>query len=134
MTANEIRLVQSSFQKILPVSETAADLFYRRLFELDPSLRALFKGDMKDQGHKLMQMIAAAVQGLDKPDTLIPVVQSLGKRHAGYGVQARHYDTVGAALLWTLEQGLGKDFTPEIKAAWTETYKLLAGTMQAAAA
>lgn len=110
MTANEIRLVQSSFQKILPVSETAADLFYRRLFELDPSLRALFKGDMKDQGHKLMQMIAAAVQGLDKPDTLIPVVQSLGKRHAGYGVQARHYDTVGAALLWTLEQGLGKDF------------------------
>lgn len=134
MTANEIRLVQSSFQKILPVSETAADLFYRRLFELDPSLRALFKGDMKDQGHKLMQMIAAAVQGLDKPDTLIPVVQSLGKRHAGYGVEARHYDTVGAALLWTLEQGLGKDFTPEIKAAWTETYKLLAGTMQAAAA
>lgn len=134
MTANEIRLVQSSFQKILPVSETAADLFYRRLFELDPSLRALFKGDMKDQGHKLMQMIASAVQGLDKPDTLIPVVQSLGKRHAGYGVEARHYDMVGAALLWTLEQGLGKDFTPEIKAAWTETYKLLAGTMQAAAA
>ena len=134
MTSDQIRLVQSSFQKVIPISETAADLFYRRLFELDPSLRALFKGDMKIQGHKLMQMIAAAVQGLEKPDVLIPIVQSLGKRHAGYGVQARHYDTVGAALLWTLEQGLGKDFTPETKIAWTETYKLVASTMQDAAA
>lgn len=134
MTSDQIRLVQSSFQKVIPISETAADLFYRRLFELDPSLRALFKGDMKTQGQKLMQMIAAAVQGLDKPDTLIPIVQSLGKRHAGYGVQTHHYDTVGAALLWTLEQGLGKDFTPETKSAWTETYKLVAGTMQGAAA
>lgn len=134
MTSDQIRLVQSSFQKVIPISETAADLFYLRLFELDPSLRALFKGDMKDQGRKLIHMIAAAVQGLDKPETIIPVVQNLGKRHAGYGVQARHYDTVGAALLWALEQGLGENFTPEIKAAWTETYKLLAGTMQEAAA
>jgi len=133
VTSDQIRLVQSSFQKVIPISETAADLFYRRLFELDPSLRALFKGDMKDQGYKLIQMIKAVVQGLDKPETIIPVVQNLGKRHAAYGVKARHYETVGAALLWTLEQGLGKDFTPETKAAWTETYKLLAGTMQAAA-
>lgn len=134
MTSDQISLVQSSFQKVIPISETAADLFYRRLFELDPSLRALFKGDMKDQGYKLIQMIKAVVQGLDKPETIIPVVQNLGKRHAAYGVKARHYETVGAALLWTLEQGLGKDFTPETKTAWTETYKLLAGTMQAAAA
>lgn len=134
MTSDQIRLVQSSFQKIIPISESAADLFYQRLFELDPALRALFKGDMKDQGRKLTHMIAAAVQGLDKPETIIPVVQNLGKRHASYGVQTRHYDTVGAALLWTLEQGLGEGFTPEIKAAWAETYKLLAGTMQNAAA
>lgn len=134
MTSDQIRLVQSSFQKIIPISETAADLFYQRLFELDPALRPLFKGDMKDQGRKLMHMIAAAVHGLDQPETILPVIQNLGKRHAGYGVQTRHYDTVGAALLWTLEQGLGEDFTPEIKAAWTETYRLLAGTMQNAAA
>lgn len=134
MTPEQIRLVQTSFQKVIPISETAADLFYHRLFELDPSLRGLFKGDMQEQGRKLMHMIHAAVLGLDKPETIIPTVRNLGKRHASYGVQSKHYATVGSALLWTLEQGLGKDFTPEAKTAWTDTYMLLAGVMQEAAA
>jgi len=134
VTPEQIRLVQSSFQKVLPISETAAELFYHRLFELDPSVRGLFKGDMKEQGRKLMQMLNAAVQGLDQPETIIPAVQNLARRHAGYGVQNKHYDTVGMALLWTLEQGLGKDFTPETRIAWTDTYTLLAGVMREAAA
>ena len=134
MTPEQIRLVQSSFQKVIPISDTAADLFYLRLFELDPSLRPLFKGDIQEQGRKLMHMIHTAVLGLDKPETIIPTVRNLGKRHANYGVQSKHYATVGAALLWALEQGLGKDFTPETKTAWTETYQLLSGVMQEAAA
>ena len=134
MTPEQIRLVQSSFKKIIPISDTAADLFYLRLFELDPSLRPLFKGDIQEQGRKLMHMIHTAVLGLDKPETIIPTVRNLGKRHANYGVQSKHYATVGAALLWALEQGLGKDFTPETKAAWTDTYQLIAGVMQEAAA
>lgn len=139
MTPEQIRLVQSSFQKIIPISDTAADLFYLKLFELDPSLRPLFKGDIQEQGRKLMHMIHAAVLGLDSEcgllhHTIIPTVRNLGKRHASYGVQSKHYATVGAALLWTLEQGLGKDFTPETKTAWTDTYTLLAGVMQEAAA
>lgn len=134
MTPEQVRLVQSSMQKVLPISETAAELFYRRLFELDPALQSLFHGDMKEQGRKLIQMINAAVDGLDQPDTIIPAVQALARRHAAYGVQAPHYATVGAALLWTLEQGLGDSFTPEVRAAWTETYTLLAGVMQQASA
>ena len=133
MTPEQIRLVKSSFQKVLPISETAADLFYGRLFELDPSLRPLFKGDIKEQGRKLMDMLDILVQGLDKLQTITGAVQKLGKSHVGYGVQSKHYETVGAALLWTLEQGLGKDFTAETKQAWGETYKLVASAMQDAA-
>lgn len=133
MTPKQIHLVQSSFQKVLPISETAADLFYGKLFELDPSLRALFKGDMKEQGRKLMDMLNVLVQGLDKIQTILGAVQKLGKSHVAYGVQNKHYETVGTALLWTLEQGLGKDFTAETKQAWVETYKLVAGAMQDAA-
>ena len=132
MTPAEKSLVQTSFAKVAPIAEQAAALFYGRLFEMDPSLRPLFKGDIREQGRKLMNMIAFCVQGLDALDQLVPAVQGLGKRHAGYGVTDAHYATVGGALLWTLEQGLGPDFTPEVKAAWTETYTALAGVMTAA--
>lgn len=133
MTPEQIHLVKSSFQKVLPISETAADLFYGKLFELDPSLRPLFKGDIKVQGRKLMDMLDVLVQGLDKLQTILGAVQKLGESHVAYGVQSKHYETVGTALLWTLEQGLGKDFTAETKEAWVETYQLVAGAMQDAA-
>ena len=131
MTPEQIRLVQSSMQKILFISEIAAELFYRRLFELDPTLRPLFRGDMKEQGRKLIQMLHTVVDGLGQLDTILPEVEALARRHVTYGVQPQHYDTVGAALLWTLEQGLGNGYTAEVRAAWTEAYTLLAGVMQA---
>lgn len=134
MDAQQINLVQKSWSKILPISDKAAELFYNRLFEIDPSTKVFFKGDMGVQGRKLMQMITAAVNGLNDLDGLVPVVQDLGRRHGGYGVQEAHYGSVGSALLWTLEQGLGDDFTPEVKIAWTETYMLLAGVMKDASA
>lgn len=127
MTPNQISLVQKSFD-IVP-TEIAADLFYARLFELDPSLRPLFKGDMKAQGRKLMDMIAVAVRGLSNLDRIVPAVQDLGVRHAGYGVTPDHYETVGSALLWTLEKGLGEQFTDEVREAWTNAYVLLSSTM-----
>lgn len=134
MTPEQVALVRSSFAKVVPIKETAADLFYNRLFELDPSLRPLFKGDMKEQGLKLMTMIGTAVGGLDHLDSIVPAVQALGRRHADYGVKDMHYDTVASALLWTLEQGLGAAFTPDVKSAWTSAYGILAGTMKEAAA
>jgi nitric oxide dioxygenase len=133
MDATQIKLVQDSFAKVVPIADTAAALFYGKLFELDPAVKPLFKGDMAAQGKLLMQMIATAVNALERIDTIVPAVEALGKRHAGYGVTAAHYDTVGAALLWTLGQGLGAAFTPQVKAAWTETYGLLAGVMKKAA-
>jgi hemoglobin-like flavoprotein len=134
MNAIQIRLVQDSFQSVAPIADDAAALFYGRLFELDPQLSTLFKGDPKEQGRKLMTMIGAAVRGLNNLDTLVPAVENLGRRHVGYGVMPSHYETVGAALLWTLGQGLGPAFTTEVEAAWTETYTLLAATMKNAAA
>ena len=134
MTPEEITLMQSTWAQVVPIKEQAAALFYGRLFELDPSLKPLFKGDMKAQGQKLMAMIGTAVGGLTQPETILPAVQELGRRHVGYGVQPQHYDTVGAALLWTLEQGLGPAFTPETRQAWAKTYDLVAGVMKEAAA
>lgn len=134
MTPDQITLVRTSFAQVVPIEAAAAALFYGRLFELDPSLKPLFKGDMKEQGSKLMAMIGTAVAGLDRLESIVPAVQALGKRHAGYGVQADHYNTVAAALLWTLEQGLGAAFTPDVKAAWTDAYGILADTMKDAAA
>ena len=127
------RLVQESFAKVEPIAEAAAELFYDKLFELDPGLKALFKGDIKEQGRKLMATLKVAVKGLDDLEKLVPVVQDLGRRHAGYGVQDNDYDTVAAALIWTLGQGLKDDFTPEVEAAWTAVYAILAETMKAAA-
>lgn len=133
MTPDKKILVQNSFTKVVLIATQAAGIFYDRLFELDPTLRPMFPDDMTEQKQKLMQMIAAAVRGLDDLDALVPVVQDLGVRHVGYGVEDAHYDTVGTALLWTLEQGLGDGFTPETREAWTEVYTLLATTMKDAA-
>ena len=129
MTAIDILLVQDSFRKVLPIAEQASALFYARLFELDASLRPLFHGSMAEQGRKLMTMLAMAVTSLNQPDTLVPTVRQLGARHAGYGVRAEHYATVGSALFWTLEKGLGPEFTPEVRTAWAKTYTLLSTTM-----
>jgi hemoglobin-like flavoprotein len=133
LTVHQKTLVQESFAIVAPIADDAAALFYRRLFELDPSLQHMFRGDMAEQRRKLMQMLTAAVKGLDRLEQLVPVVQDLGRRHATYGVEERHYETVGAALLWTLEKGLGTAFTPETKEAWATVYGILATTMQDAA-
>ena len=133
MTPQQIQHVQTSFELVLPIAETAATLFYGRLFEIDPSTRPLFKGDMKAQGRMLMQTLAVAVRSLHEPEKIIGGVQALGRRHVGYGVNDAHYDSVGAALLWTLDQGLGAAFTPDVREAWTQTYGLLAGVMKEAA-
>lgn len=130
MTPRQIELVQASWKKVEPISEAAAELLYNRLFALDPSLRPMFRGDMKEQGRKLMGMVTFVVNGLTRLEALLPGVQALGRRHAGYGVRDEHYATVASALLWTLEQGLGNAFTPEVREAWTTAYQLLAGTMQ----
>ena len=133
MTPEQITLIKTSWEKVLPISETAAELFYAKLFELDADLKPLFNGDMKEQGAKLMKMINTVVNSLDKLDTIVPAVQNLGERHVGYGVKDEHYDTVAAALLWTLGQGLGESFTEEVKEAWTAAYVILATTMKEAA-
>jgi hemoglobin-like flavoprotein len=134
MTERQKTLVQTTFATVAPIADTAASMFYARLFELDPELRRLFTSDLREQGRKLMQMIGVAVNGLDRLDALVPAAKQLGARHAGYGVKDTHYDTVAAALLWTLEEGLGPDFTPEVKDAWTTVYGVLATTMKEAAA
>jgi hemoglobin-like flavoprotein len=127
------QLVQDSFrQQVQPIADAAASLFYARLFELDPSLRALFKTDPAVQRRALMSMLATAIVGLDHLDTLVPVVEKLGRRHVGYGVQDQNYETVGQALLEALQEGLGESFTPEIRGAWAEAYGLLAGVMREA--
>jgi len=125
MEANTITLVQESFEKVKPIAPAAAEIFYSKLFELDPQLKPLFPNGedaMKTQGNKLMTMLGAAVAGLTNLDALIPVLKDLGKRHVAYKVEPSHYDTVGAALLGTLEAGLGDDFTPDVKEAWTSVW------------
>jgi hemoglobin-like flavoprotein len=134
LSARDIALVQASFQQVLPIADEAAALFYARLFELDPSLRALFRDDLAAQGRALMGMLRVAVAGLTRLDQIVPAVQALGRRHAAYGVTDAHYAAVAGALLWTLERGLGDTFTPETRSAWVAVYTLLATTMQRAAA
>jgi len=132
MQQDTIRLVQDSWQKVAGMGPPAAALFYDNLFAADPALRKLFKGDMQEQGKKLLQMINLAVSKLDDLDTLVPALQNLAKRHVGYGVKDEHYDTVGAALLKTLGQGLGPDFNPPVQAAWTAVYGTMSDVMRAA--
>lgn len=134
MNPKQIDLVQNSFKLVEPIAETAAALFYDRLFTLDPALRRMFNHDMKEQGRKLMQMLSIVVKGLKRLEAILPSVRDLGRRHVDYGVTDEHYDTVGASLLWTLEQGLGEAFTPEVEQAWATAYGLLAGAMKEAAA
>jgi methyl-accepting chemotaxis protein len=133
MNSDNVRLVQQSWKEVIPIAPRAAELFYQNLFSLDPGLKPLFRGDMTAQGDKLMQMIGAAVGKLHDLDTLLPILQNLGKRHAGYGVKDHHYESVAAALLATLSQGLGARFTPDVKQAWIRVYDLIATTMMAAA-
>ncbi|WP_341894392.1 globin family protein [Ferrovibrio terrae] len=134
MTPQQIELIKTSFAKVAPISETAAELFYGRLFILDPGLKPLFKGDMKEQGRKLMAMLATAVANLNNLGSIVPAVEALGRRHNDYGAKPKDYQTVAEALLWTLEQGLGDGFTGEVRQAWTECYVTLANVMQEAAA
>ena len=134
LTSIEIVLVRASFARVVTIQDVAADLFYDRLFVIAPKLRELFPADLSQQKKKLMQMMTAAVGGLSNLDKLVPAVKALGARHVGYGVTAADYAIVGEALVWTLEQGLGDEFTPEVRSAWAKVYDVLAATMQAGAA
>lgn len=135
--AKTVELVQTSFEAVKPIAATAAEIFYTKLFELDPNLKPLFpaadEDKMKEQGNKLMTMLSGAVAGLSNVEALIPILQDLGKRHVAYKVEKSHYDTVGAALLGTLEAGLGDAFTPDVKQAWTDVYGVIASVMIEAA-
>jgi hemoglobin-like flavoprotein len=133
MTPDQVKLVQDSFSKVAPISETAAMLFYDRLFEIAPPVRAMFPTDMIEQRKKLMTMLAAVVGGLGNLSSILPAASALARRHVGYGARAEHYPVVGAALLWTLEKGLGEGWTPELAAAWTAAYGTLSGYMIAEA-
>jgi len=132
MTTDQVTLVKTSFASIGPAADSVASRFYARLFALDPALLALFHTDMREQRHKLMQMLSAIVDALDQPALIVPEVVALGQRHASYGVVAEHYAIVEEALLWALAQELGERWTPEVAAAWRAVYTLLAATMAAA--
>ncbi len=134
MTPQQIKLVQETWVLVVPIADKAAELFYDRLFTLDPSVKPMFKNDMTEQGKKLMQTINIAVEAADNLEPLIPTLKVMGAAHAGYGVKDKDYNTVGSALLWTLEQGLGDAFTDEVKNAWGSVYELLAKTMKQGAA
>lgn len=129
MTPEQKQLVKSSWAAVLPIQETAAELFYGRLFEVYPEVKPYFKGDMKAQGMKLMTMLNTAVNGLDNLPALIEPLQALGARHKDYGVGAEDYDKVADAFLWTLGQGLGDAFTDDVKEAWVVTYTAVANAM-----
>jgi hemoglobin-like flavoprotein len=133
LTETQKHLVQKSFEKVLPIADTAAQLFYGRLFEIDPSLKPMFTSDMNEQGKKLMMTLNVAVKGLDRLEELLPQLEKLGRNHVSYGVKDEHYDTIAEALLWTLEKGLGDEFTPEVKDAWISVYTVIANTMKKAA-
>lgn len=134
MNPTEVGLIRESWAAVEPIADTAASLFYGRLFELDPAIERLFRRtDMAAQRKVLMQTLTVVVKSLDRLDQIVPAVQALGRRHAGYGVREEHYATVGDALLWTLEQGLGPAFTPPVRDAWTAAYGTLASVMIEAA-
>ncbi|MGM4989209.1 globin family protein [Tardiphaga sp. OK245] len=129
MNASDVALVQESFKKVAPISDVAAELFYGRLFEVAPQVKPMFRGDMKEQGRKLMATLGVVVTGLTRLETVLPAASALAKQHVAYGVKAEHYPIVGGALLWTLEKGLGDAWTPELAAAWTAAYGTLSGYM-----
>lgn len=129
MNAQQIQLVQESFKTVRTIADQAAETFYQRLFEIEPSYKAMFRNDMKKQGAMLMSTLGLAVGSLNNLETILPAVRALGQRHAGYGVTAEHYQPVAEALLWTLEHYFGDAFTPELKEAWVAAYTTLAGVM-----
>jgi hemoglobin-like flavoprotein len=129
MTPEQVAFVQQSFAKVAPISDAAAKLFYDRLFEIAPEVKPLFHGDMAEQGRKLMATLAVVINGLTKLDAILPAASALAKRHVDYGVRPEHYGSVGAALLWTLERGLGPEWTPELAEAWTAAYTVLSEYM-----
>lgn len=133
MTPSQIDLVQTSFAKAAPHAEAAAAMFYARLFDIAPQVKPLFKGDMKEQGRKLMTTLAAVVNGLDDLGAVVPAAKALAVKHVSYGVKADHYQPVGEALVWTLQQALGDEFTPETRDAWIAAYTTLSGIMIAEA-
>lgn len=133
MKPEQIKLIRNSWSRIMPIRDKAAELFYKRLFELDPDLEDLFEGNMEEQGTKLMSMITVAVNSLDRFDSFEPVLRDLGKRHVGYGVLDKDYNTVAEALIWTLALGLGEGFTDEVKEAWVVAYTTMTDTMKEAA-
>ena len=132
MTPDQVKLVQDSFSKVAPISEQAAVLFYGRLFEVAPAVRAMFPDDMTEQRKKLKATLAVVVNGLSNLDSVLPAASALAKRHVGYGAKPEHYPVVGGALLWTLEKGLGDAWTAEAAAAWKEVYGILSGIMRQA--
>ena len=129
MNLTQVKLVQESFSKVVPISEAAAVIFYDRLFEVAPSVKAMFPSDMTQQRKKLMMMLAAVVNGLGNLESILPAASALAKRHVDYGAQPEHYPVVGGALLWTLEKGLGEAWTPDVADAWTAAYGTLSGYM-----
>ena len=129
MTPDQVALVQQSFAKVAPISETAAVLFYDRLFDIAPKVRAMFPTDLTEQRRKLMATLAVVVGGLGNLESILPAASALAKRHVSYGAKAEHYPVVGAALLWTLEKGLGDGWTPDVAEAWTAAYGTLSGFM-----
>jgi nitric oxide dioxygenase len=129
MTPDQVALVQDSFKKVVPISDVAAELFYGRLFEIAPDVKPMFKGDMKEQGRKLMATLGVVVTGLTRLDTVLPAASALAKKHVSYGVMAEHYPIVGGALLWTLEKGLGDAWSPDLADAWGTAYGTLSGYM-----
>ncbi|MEO2268165.1 globin family protein [Pseudoalteromonas pernae] len=133
LSARDKQLIQSSFAKVLPIADKAAEIFYKTLFSYDPSLKHLFKGDMRKQGQMLMSTLKVAVDGLDDLEAVAGVLQKLAIRHVDYGVKMEDYTPVGNALLFTLKQGLGKDFTPQTRQAWKNVYQLIADVMRSCA-
>ncbi|MEE9322449.1 MAG: globin family protein [Granulosicoccus sp.] len=134
LTNEQIELVQNTWKKIVPIQDTAAELFYGRLFEISPEVKPLFKKDMKDQGRKLMAMLNTAVQSLHDLGEIVPAIQQSGRRHVAYGVKDEHYSAVAEALIWTLGKGLGDEFTDDVKQAWVDVYTVLSTTMKDASA
>ena len=129
MNPSQIKLVQRSFAKVAPIADQAAVMFYDRLFEVAPQVKAMFPADLTEQRKKLMAMLAAVVNGLGNLETVLPAASALAKRHVAYGAKVEHYHVVGSALLWTLQKGLGDGWTPEVAEAWTDAYDMLSGFM-----
>jgi hemoglobin-like flavoprotein len=134
MTSHQISLVQQTFALVRPILDKATMAFYDRLFELDPSLRRMFHSPREEQSRKLGHVLTVVVNGLSRPQQILGAVEELGRRHSIYGVRPEHYTTVGAALLWTLQAGLGDAFTDEVREAWSSAYSFLSSAMQQAAA